>query len=169
MEFIRIKSLTEADFDGVIVSAGGSRISQEGSADYLFNEGIIELKLVKEEGFEKTDRQAKLASLFRQAQPNRPVVLLQPKKLNAVDSRNYYRIVEVPIKNACKKASKQLQATAARLDPTPVRVLVIINVGYTLLSPDEFKDVCFKCVRNDTSGIDWIVITHDHRPTPLIR
>jgi hypothetical protein len=157
MEYVRINSVAEADFDEVVRSAGGSRISQEGSADYLFNEAIIELKLVMEEGFEKTERQRKLANLFRQAQPNLPVVHIDPKRLNPVESMGYYRIVEVPIKNACKKASKQLQVTAARFNPPPVRVLVILNVGYTLLSADEFKDVCFKCVRNDTSGIDWVV------------
>ncbi|MBI5387763.1 MAG: hypothetical protein HZA90_24135 [Verrucomicrobia bacterium] len=157
MEYIRIKTVTEEDFDQVITSAGGFRILEEGSADYRLNEAIIELKLVSEEGFEKTDRQRKLAKLFRETQPNRPVVLINPERLNESDSRNYYRIVEVPIKNACKKASKQLQITAERDSQPPVRVLVILNVGYTLLSPDEFKDVCFKCVRNDTSGIDWLV------------
>ena len=157
MDYIRIKSITEADFDIVITSAGGLRIADEGSADYQFREAIIELKLVFEEGFEKTERQKKLAALFRETQPNQPVVLINHKKLNELESRNYYRIVEVPIKNACKKASKQLQNTASRFNPMPVRVLIILNVGYTLLSPDEFKDVCIKCVHNDTSGIDWLV------------
>jgi hypothetical protein len=157
MDHIRIKAIAEADFDKVIMSAGGSRIVEEGSADYRLNEAIIELKLVSEEGFEKTDRQRKLADLFRRTQPKQPVVILKPEQLNEIDSRDYYRLVEVPIKNACKKASKQLQATAARCNQQPVRVLVILNVGYTLLSQDEFKDVCFKCVRNDTSGIDWLL------------
>lgn len=157
MEHIRIKAITEADFDKVIASAGGSRILEDGSADYRLNEAIIELKLVSEEGFEKTERQRKLADLFRRTQPKQPVVILKPEQLNEIDSRDYYRLVEVPIKNACKKASKQLQATAARCNQQPVRVLVILNVGYTLLSQDEFKDVCFKCVRNDTSGIDWLL------------
>jgi hypothetical protein len=157
MEYMRIKPVTEDDFDQVVISAGGSRILEEGSADYQLNEAIIELKLVVEEGFKKIDRQKKLAHLFRDAQPNLPVVLLNPRKLNESDSRNYYRIVEVPIKNACKKASKQLQITAARFTHQPVRVLVILNVGYTLLSADEFKDVCLKCVRNDTTGIDWLI------------
>lgn len=157
MEYIRIKAVTEGDFDQVITSAGGSRILEEGSADYRLNEAIIELKLVREEGFDKTERQRKLANLFREAQPNRPVVLIDPKSLKEADSKDYYRLVEVPIKNACKKASKQLQITAERYSQRSVRVLVILNVGYTLLSPEEFKDVCFKCVRNDTSGIDWLV------------
>jgi hypothetical protein len=157
MEYIRIKRVAEADFDGVITSAGGSRIVDPGSADYMLNEAIIELKLVEEEGFEKVERQKKLAHLFRQTQPQRPVVLVEPKHLNAADLKAYYRIVEGPIKTACKKASKQLQKTAARLNGPRLRVLVIVNIGYTLLSMDDFEDVCLKCVRNDTSGIDWVI------------
>jgi hypothetical protein len=160
MEHIRIKTVSEADFDGVVTSAGGSRIPEQGSAesaDYILNEAIIELKLVKEEGFEKTERQTRLANLFRQTQPNKPVVLVNPKELNASNSRAYYRIVEGPIKTASKKASKQLKVTAERLNPTAARVFVILNVGYTLLSLDEFKEVCLKCVGNDTSSIDWVV------------
>lgn len=130
---------------------------EEDSADYILNEAIIELKLVSEEGFEKTERQKKLAALFRKTQPKTPVVILKPEQLGEENSRDYYRIVETPIKSACKKASKQLQKTAARFDNQPLRVLIILNVGYTLLSQDEFKDVCFKCVRNDTSGIDWLL------------
>lgn len=157
MQHIRIKTVTENDFDEVITSAGGSRISEDGSADYRLNEAIIELKLVSEEGFEKAERQKKLATLFQKMQPNRPVVLINPETLNESGARNYCRIVETPIKSHCKKASKQLQLTAARFNPPPTRVLVILNVGYTLLSSDEFKDVCFKCLQNDTTGIDWVM------------
>jgi hypothetical protein len=157
MEYFRIKTVGEADFDDVVRSAGGSRLTEEGSADYLLNEAIIELKLIAEEGFEKKERQKKLASLFLKSQQDCPVVVVDPKRLKASDLSAYYRIVEGPIKTACKKASKQLKATAARLSPAPVRVLVILNIGYTLLSPDEFREVCLKCVLNDTSGIDWVI------------
>ena len=157
MEYVRIKTVSETDFDKLITSAGGSRIVEEDSADYRLNEAIIELKLVSEEGFEKTERQKKLAALFRRTQPKTPVVILKLGQLSEENLRDYYRIVETPIKNTCKKASKQLQKTAARYDQQPLRVLIILNVGYTLLSQDEFKDVCFKCVRNDTSGIDWLL------------
>jgi len=157
MEYIRIKGVTEDDFDKVVISAGGSRILEDGSVDYRLNEAIVELKLVSEEGFEKSSRQRKLANLFREMQPKQPVVIINPQKLNAHDSKRYYEIVEGPIKTACKKASKQLQATEKRETKPPARVLVILNVGYTLLSPDEFKDVCFECVRYDTSGIDWLI------------
>jgi len=123
MEYVRIKTVSETDFDKLITSAGGSRIVEEDSADYRLNEAIIELKLVSEEGFEKTERQKKLAALFRKTQPKTPVVILKPGQLSEENSRDYYRIVETPIKNACKKASKQLQKTAARHNQQPLRVL----------------------------------------------
>ena len=43
MEQIKIKAVTEEDFDQIIASAGGSRILEDGSADYFLNEAFIEL------------------------------------------------------------------------------------------------------------------------------
>ena len=157
MEFIRIKNVSEADFDGVVQAAGGSRIASDGSADYRLNEAIIELKLIQEEGFEKASRQAKIAALFRTQQPNTPVVVLDPETLDSALSRDYYNIVSGPMKTHIKKADKQLGATAQRYSPQPTRVLVIINLGYTALAHDEFQSVCLKCVRNDTTRIDFVV------------
>jgi hypothetical protein len=157
MDYIRIKNISEADFDGVVQTAGGSRIASDGSADYRLNEAIIELKLIQEEGFEKASRQAKIAALFRAQQPKAPVVVLDPDALDAAQSRDYYNIVAGPMKTHIKKADKQLEATAQRYDPRPTRVLVIINLGYTALAHDEFQSVCLKCVRNDTTKIDFVI------------
>src|SRR6476646_10256274 len=107
MEFIRIKNVSEADFDGVVQTAGGSRITSEGSADYRLNEAVIELKLIQEEGFEKSSRQAKIAALFRAQQPKAPVVVLDPDTLDAAQSRDYYNIVAGPIKTHVKTAARQ--------------------------------------------------------------
>jgi hypothetical protein len=157
VESIRIKNISETDFDGIVHAAGGARIASEGSADYRLGEAVVELKLIQEEGFEKASRQEKLARLFRTQQPNSPVVVLDPKTLDAAKSRRYYNIVEGPIKTLVKKADKQLQTTAQRFTPEPTRVLVIINLGYTALDPDEFQSVCLKCVHNDTNKIDFLV------------
>lgn len=157
MDYIRINHTSEADFDGVVQAAGGSRIASDGSADYRLNEAIIELKLIQEEGFEKASRQAKIAALFRAQQPDAPVVVLDPDTLDAALSRDYYNIVSGPMKTHIKKADKQLEATAQRYSPQPTRVLVIINLGYTALAHDEFQSVCLKCVRNDTTKIDFVV------------
>lgn len=160
MDYIRIKNISQADFDGIIEAAGGARIdlqTAETSADYKLNEAIIELKLIEEEGFEKAPRQAKLAGLFKAQQPNRPVVVLDPERLDPAQSRDYYNIVAGPIKTQVKSAARQLEATAQRDTPPPTRVLVIINLGYTALAADEFASVCLKCVRNDTTKIDFVV------------
>lgn len=157
MEFIRIKNISEEDFHGIVQAAGGTRIATDSSADYRLNEALIELKFIVEEGFEKASRQAKIATLFRAQQPNAPVVVLDPKTLDATQSRDYYNIVAGPIKTHVKKADKQLDATAQRFNPPPTRVLVIMNLGYTALTPDEFRTVCLKCVHNDTTKIDFLV------------
>src|SRR3954468_23218212 len=105
MEFLRIKGVSEKDFDGIVAKAGGKRIQSEGSADYVLNEAVFELKLIQEEGFEKATRQSKLAKLFSEQQPGAPVVVIDPKTLDTAKAREYYRIVEGPLKTHIKKAN----------------------------------------------------------------
>jgi hypothetical protein len=159
MDYIRIKKISEADFDTVVKEAGGSCILKQDSADYILNEALIELKFVEEEGFEKATRQRKLADIFRKQQPRKPVVVIRPESLDATGARDYYNAVARPIESHVRKAAKQLEKTAARYNPQPVRVLVILNIGYTALSIDEFKDICLKCVLkpNYNSRIDWVI------------
>ncbi|MDB6056573.1 MAG: hypothetical protein JWO95_417, partial [Verrucomicrobiales bacterium] len=157
MDFLRIKKISEKGFDGLVARAGGTRVCDEASADYLLNEAVIELKLVEEEGFEKTARQAKLAKLFRPTRPNSPIVVIDPRKLTDEDAAQYYEIVLGPIKRHVKKAADQLAQTSLRYTPPKVRVLVILNVGYTALSHQEFKKVTFRCVRSYGEEIDWVI------------
>ena len=97
MEYIRIKNISEADFDAVIKEAGGSSILMQDSADYILNEALIELKFVEEEGFEKATRQRKIADIFRKQQPHKPVVVIRPESLDASGARDYYNAVARPI------------------------------------------------------------------------
>ena len=157
MEYVKIKAIAESDFDSVVEAAGGTRIPEIGSADYLLDEAVIELKFVEEEGFDKENRRKKVAELFRKRQPTLPVVVIDPEMLDGDATREYYNIVSGPIKTHVKKAASQLDATRLRINTELVRVLVIVNVGYTALSEKEFKYICVKCVHNDTSKIDWIV------------
>jgi hypothetical protein len=154
---IRIKQIAESDIDGIIRSAQGTRFEGEDSADYQLHEAIIELKLIAEEGFEKETRQRKLAELFKAHQTGKPVVVLNPMLLDYWGRREYYNIVGGPMKTHIKKADKQLEKTAKRVNPKATRVLWIINTGYTALTRDEFKDVSIKCARNDTNNIDLII------------
>lgn len=159
MEHMRIRRLSEADFDTVVREAGGSRIDKPDSADYVLNEALIELKLVMEEGFEVHTRQQKIADIFQRQQPQSPVVVIRPNSLDEAGRRDYYNAVAGPIEGAVEKAAKQLEKTAQRMNPRPVRVLVILNIGYTALSIDEFKEICIKCAqkRNYNCRIDWLV------------
>jgi len=159
MEYIRIKNISEADFNAVIKGAGGSCILTQDSADYILNEAVIELKFVEEEGFEKATRQRKIADIFLKQQPQKPVVVIRPESLDASGARDYYNAVARPIESHVRKAAKQLEKTAARYNPQPVRVLVILNIGYTALSIDEFKEICLKCVLKPhyNSRIDWVI------------
>jgi hypothetical protein len=157
MEYLRIKKVTESEFDRVVRNAGGVRLATEGSADYLFQDAVVELKLVMEEGLDKHTRQVKLANLFREPQPRRPVIVLDPDLLDETGLRDYYSIVSGPIKSHVRKAARQLQVTGERYDPTPVRVITILNIGYTALTPNDFRAVCVKCVQNKPDQIDWLV------------
>jgi hypothetical protein len=157
VEQLRIRRFSETIFDGFVKAAGGSRIDEDGSSDYLLNEALIELKLIEEEGLEKVTRQRKVASIFRANQPAVPTVVINPSRLDEISSRAYYNAVAGPIQVAVKKAASQLEATRLRKDHSLLRVLVVLNNGYTALSGEEFKRICLKCVHHDTRKIDWLV------------
>lgn len=157
MDYIRIRRIVERDFDSLVESSGGKRIPEEGSADYLLHESLLELKLVEEEGLEKATRRAKVAKIFRERQPDAPTVKVVPQILDPIGARAYYNAVAGPIKTHVKKAADQLDRTRKRENPELVRVLVIVNNGYAALSHEEFKNICVKCAQNDTRKIDWII------------
>lgn len=157
MDYIRIRKVIEADFDSVVELSGGQRIPEEGSADYLLHEALLELKLVEEEGLEKATRRVKVAKIFRERQPDAPTVRVVPQILDPTGQRAYYTAVAGPIKTHVKKADNQLERTRKRKNPQLVRVIVIINNGYAALSHEEFKSICVKCAQNDTKKIDWVV------------
>lgn len=157
MDYMRIKKISEVEFDTVVEAAGGSRIRADSSADYQWKDAVVELKLVLEEGLKKASRQNKIANLFQETQPGKPVIVVDPQLLDEKRLMAYYNIVSGPIKSHVKKAAKQLDVTSQRYNPPPARVLIILNIGYATLLPDEFKAVCAKCVRNDTTKIDWVI------------
>lgn len=96
---MRIKKVSEADFDAVVKDAGGSRINEQDSADYILNEAVIELKLAEEEGFEVRTRQEKIAAIFKRQQPQSPVVVIRPNSLNEADKQAYYNAVRGPLED----------------------------------------------------------------------
>jgi hypothetical protein len=159
-----IARVTERDFDRMINAAGGRRVVGDSSvenipnADYLLGGAIIELKLIEEEGFEKEARQRRLATLFREYQPEYPVIVVDPAALDAEGQRCYLGIVAGPIQTAVKTAARQLEQTKQNLDTEASRVALVINNGYTALSEDDFTRVVLKAARNDTTKIDSVIV-----------
>ncbi len=147
MDTIRIANLQERDFDVILEAAGAKRIDTPDkktvgqTADDRMGNSIIELKLLKEEGMEKSERQRKLAELFVSNQPNRPIVVLSPNLLSENERREYYRIMETPIKSHVAKATKQLKESVKKYQDIETTVLLLANIGYNSLDIDEFEDV----------------------------
>jgi hypothetical protein len=165
MQAFSIRALTEADFDGIVEAAGGVRAHpdadrrEEVGADYVLGATVIELKLLDEEGFDKPERQAKLAALFRETQPNRPVVVLNEELLPPSEQRKYRNAVEQPIKGAIAKAKKQLVQTRGEKPETAGSVLWIFNNGYTALDHETLEALTTNRIRQDTSNIDGVIVS----------
>ena len=117
MDTFRIQPLTENDIRTVVESCGGAvahpdahlRIQRGG--DFIIEGAVIELKILDEDGLLKSERQVKLAKLFRDEGFTAPVVVLDRKNLSEEGKRAYDRIIEGPIKNAVASARQQLKQT----------------------------------------------------------
>ena len=163
MEHFKILRLNEDDITKIIIAVGGQKLDTRGkekkrTADYLLNEAIIELKLIEEEGLDKEERQEKLTTLFKDNQKNRPTVIIDKRLLTKEETKKFYRILETPIKSSLKSASKQLKSTQKDLYPQKLRVCIILNVGYSSLHIDEFEELAKRKAKNDTSGIDFLIV-----------
>jgi hypothetical protein len=161
-ENISINRITEQDFTNIIEASGGKRFSLDDSredsenADYIFDDSIIELKLVEEEGLEKNDRHRKISELFSQY-CKAPVIVLDTNYLSENDRKEYYRILETPIKGCVKKANSQLKKSCDNIRKDLIKILIIVNNGYGALDLDEFKNIVNRRVKNDTSNIDYVI------------
>lgn len=165
MQAFPIRALTEADIDGIVEAAGGVRAHpdqdrrEEVGADYVLGGTVIELKLLDEEGFGKPERQAKLAALFKDTQPNRPVVVLDEALLPQPHLRKYRNAIEQPIKGVVAKAKRQLVQTRGEKPETTGSVLWIFNNGYTALDHETLEELAANRIRQDTSNIDGVIVS----------
>ncbi len=164
MDAFRIRPISEADVDAIITAAGGRRAhpdadrrNQRGS-DYLLVETLLELKCLEDEGLTKPERQTKLATLFREHEKDRPVVVLDRAGLPPESQHRYDRILEGPIKSAIAKARKQLKQSRREHASATASVLFVINNGYTALDHEALLRMVAHRVRNDTQEIDGIVV-----------
>ncbi len=165
MKAFPINALTEDDFDGIIKAAGGCRAHldadrrDEKGADYLVGTTIIELKFLDGEGFDKPERQAKLARLFSNNQPDRPVVVLDPSLLSDSEQREYRSIIEQPVKQHIAKARKQLAQSRSEIPTAAGSVLWIFNNSYTALDHEMLETLAANRVRQDTQQIDGVIVS----------
>src|ERR1051326_1752310 len=163
MEQFRISLLSEANIDLVIAGAGGRRAHldadrrEAASADYRLGDTIIELKMLNDEGLAKPERQTKLATLFRQYEEERPVIVLDRARLRQNAQREYDRILEGPIKTAVRSARAQLKQSRAE-HSARTSILFLVNNGYTALDHTALSQMAAHRVRNDTQEIDGVVV-----------
>lgn len=160
----QVRPLAERDIDAIILASGGRRAHPDANrrrkpgADYILGNTLIELKILEHEGLDKADRQRKLASLFREHEPDRPVIVVGRDRLPEHDRSRFDRIVEGPIKTAVSKARGQLKQSRSELVDVTCSVLLVINNGYTTLDHSALKALVAKRVRNDTSEIDAVIV-----------
>lgn len=158
MEYINFSKITEKDFDDIILNAGGKRYTddptiQVKNCDYILDDSVIELKIIEEEPIEKRSKQEKLAKLFSITSEAKTIVLDPDEDLEY----EYYKILSTPIENQLKKASKQLNYSAKEVNSN-IKIAIIMNNGLTMTSHEEFKKLATERAKNNTSGIDILIV-----------
>jgi hypothetical protein len=162
---IRPPRIGEAFVDQMVQLAGGRRLSKEErnddktrNADYRIDDFVIELKDIQEEGMEKPERQAKIATLFRPYFPDEPEILIDPSLLSDEDLQQYAAIVGGPIKNAIKSAAEQIKATKQHLKAPQLRGgIIVVNSGYYSLPPEIFEQLVVEYAQSETRQIESVV------------
>lgn len=158
MEYLNFSTIKETDFDDIILNAGGKRYTddpriQVKNCDYIFDNTVIELKIIEEEPIEKETKQKKLAELFSKTSKAKTIVLDPSEDLEY----EYYKILTSPIQSQLKKASKQLNYSAKEVNLN-TKIAIIMNNGLTMTSHEEFKKIAIERAKNDTSGIDVLLV-----------
>jgi len=159
-----IKPLSEADIDTVFANAGGCRAHPDAdrrghvNADYRLGDAIIELKFLDEEALFKPEHQARIAALFTRHQPERPVVIVDPRLLPSEARRDYASILERPVRSAVAKARGQLKQSRNEIPDVTATILFVINNGFTALTHEELVQHVERRARNDSREIDGIVV-----------
>lgn len=164
LEHFHIRPISEADIEDIVILAGGRRAHPDHhrrklrGADFLLDDVVIELKALEEDGLDKPERQQRLAAIFREQEPDRPVIVIDRARLPAEAQAVYDRALEGPIRNAVGSARGQLRQSRKELTDTRASVLFVLNNGYTALNHDELKALVANRVRHDSSEIDGVIV-----------
>lgn len=159
-----IRPLTESDIDEIVINAGGARAHPDADrrgnvgADYVLGDAVIELKTFDEDALSKPEHQARIATLFKKFQPDRPVVVIDPRLLPQLARREYASILERPVRTAVAKAREQLKQSRSELTDASLTVLLFINNGYLALSQEELLEYAERRARNQSSEIDGVAV-----------
>lgn len=157
---IRPPRVTEAFIDRVVLDVGGERLVTDDKnriVDYRIGDWLFDLKDLQEEGLLKTERQQKLAALFKPyITPGKPFQI-DPELLNETERRKYHDILSGPIQTQVKSTSKQVKSTREVLGMPELKGGVIfINSGYGSFPHEEFGPLVERFVRKDTSHVEAI-------------
>jgi hypothetical protein len=165
LEIPKIRPLSEEhDIDFVLAEAGGRRAHEDSdrrnsrNSDYVLGESIIELKLLDEERLRKPEAQEKIGALFAALQPDRPVVVIDPTKLDQKGRYEYATIMQGPIRSAVRSARAQLKQSRREISEHATTILFVINNGFTTLTHEELLEHVVKRAKNDSSEIDGVVV-----------
>ncbi len=160
-----IPNITERFVDNVVFACGGRRLTDEEknfeklkNAGYLFEGCIAELKIIEEEGLLKEEKQGNIANIFKRLFPTVEFINIENALGNEQVKQEYFSIIEKPIRKVIRKASKQLKSTHSFLGwDQAEKIIIIVNNGFASIQADDFKKICIKSAKNDTSSIDNIV------------
>ena len=160
MEYLQFASFSENDFDEIVLNAGGQRYTDNPkvsdlNCDYILDDVVIELKIIMEEPVGKKEKQKKFIELFP---AEAETVILDPTE---EQKYSYYKILSTPIQSALTKASKQLQISQKKIN-AKLKIAMIMNNGLYMVSQKEFTDIAINRAKNDTSGIDILIICSIH-------
>ena len=162
-----VPRITEGFIDKIVESMGGHRLTDQEknyendkNADYLLQDTVAELKLLEEEGLEKTERQKKIAEELSKKYILPETVDVDIKRMSDNAKADYRQLIGIPIKKAVRKAAKQIKATKTHLGKhLDSGLLIAVNNGFNSLPHDEFDNLVLSHCRQSTSQIDFLLCT----------
>jgi hypothetical protein len=163
----------EATWDQFVSSIGGRRVAEllPGSpnfdnADYIFeNSGVVaELKEIETEfsrstAFEKGFGEL-LARVVTEDPSWRPTLLGGTGRYPTWFSAEFVRLFRPHISRVLKKGNRQLRETKRHFGKTePTGILILVNDGFTSLTPDLVRALACNLLVHSYSSIDCFLYT----------
>lgn len=165
----------EPEFDRCIESIGGQKLSDIvgqspnfNNADYLFREHkvIAELKCLEENKDNDEKLRERVHELYNKylREGKTKLIVYGEVEISANEvSKDFglelMEMYRVPIQRVIKKANKQIRQTKAHLHLTDhTGILLLVNDGHEMLSPDQLKWILANTLRrNSYSSINTVI------------